>query len=177
MLAWINAQYLRWLVGWFRGSLLGVARFCDFVEGRFFCTIWGGWYLPVIWGQSLWWWLWFFFVVISNMVKNAACPSVALFVSRMPSLRRAEVMLSECRGCVGICICCGRGICESALLRGFCWDYGWPIYSLFGVWLFHHLLLNPWCLSGCVQDPVLLSWGDLVLSVAVGSVWSLEFLA
>ena len=40
------------------------------------------------------------FVVIWSMVKNTVWPSVALSVSRLPSLGRAEVILSECRGYV-----------------------------------------------------------------------------
>ena len=42
------------------------------------------------------------FLVSWGVVKKALWPSVALSVSRMTSFGRVEVMLLECRGCVGI---------------------------------------------------------------------------
>ena len=42
------------------------------------------------------------FTMSWSVVKNAVWPSGALYVSRVPSLGRDEVMLSEYRGCGGI---------------------------------------------------------------------------
>ena len=110
-----------------------------------------------------------------SIVKKAVQPSDALSASKVPSLGRVEVMLSEWRGCAGTisvlswldstslvwnCICFSVVICRTTQLRDFCLGYGGIVYSCWGEWLCCYMLLDLGHLSGHVLDCILLSLGD-----------------
>ena len=114
------------------------------------------------------------FVVILSVVKTAVLSLVALSVSRVPSLRKVELMLSECRSCMGMI-----PMPFSLYLYGVhllqwehLWEHSavghllrlqWDCLILLGEWLCCHLLFDLWCLSRCVLDLALLSQGNLAL--------------
>ena len=71
-----------------------------------------------------------FLIVIWSRVKKAVWPFVSLSVSRVPSLGRVEVMLSECRGYAGT-------------ISMLSWDYQYHVeLHYFGVMIYWYTWLG-----------------------------------
>ena len=89
-------------VGWFEDSLFVVVGFGNFVGGDFSVLVQGMAFACALGSILMVRVLVPCFVVSCSVVKKAVWPSVALPVSRVPSLGKVEVMLLDCRGCVGM---------------------------------------------------------------------------